>query len=353
MMRCAQSIHGQSDEYKKPQPAVWRCPLLLFLALVSAMSWSPSYYSSLRGVFGEPPPPPPLEIHQPRPVLPTSQIVSMLKHHPPPNTKDVEIVVPADDECSRCPGPLHSIRPEIHEIQTAKVGRKCGGRISVAVDRRPLDPPPVVQLRFFAGDSTDAEITDYRRARAHCDVPSETPVTHFSLSPCSADRSTATASSASRSCSGICQSSIHAPASLQTNSASACVARALSEISVTNARVIQHEGAAMVVFPFTDLSSMETGRFLFRYRLFNMEDTAASYVGGHRVHRIVGECWGNPFQVYSTKDVPRLEASTELTKSLSEAGIPVSVRRAERIRKRKGIPPAQASHSPATLASDG
>ncbi|KAG6853432.1 hypothetical protein C0991_004432 [Blastosporella zonata] len=59
-------------------------------------------------------------------------------------------------------GQLGDTRLSLQELQKANVGRKCA-----IVDRRPIDPPPVVLLRLFrvynAGTSAqiEEEVSDY------------------------------------------------------------------------------------------------------------------------------------------------------------------------------------------------
>jgi hypothetical protein len=52
------------------------------------------------------------------------------------------------------------------------------------------------------------------------------------------------------------------------------------------------------------------GTFMLRYRVFDLFSRAE----GHSDLMIQAECYGGPFRVYSTKEFPGLQASTELTK---------------------------------------
>ena len=58
-----------------------------------------------------------------------------------------------------------------------------------------------------------------------------------------------------------------------------------------------------------DLAVKREGRFVLRYRIFNLH----SRTRDGDVH-ILAECFGGPFEVYSTKSFPGLQASTELTR---------------------------------------
>jgi hypothetical protein len=52
------------------------------------------------------------------------------------------------------------------------------------------------------------------------------------------------------------------------------------------------------------------GRFILRYRVFDIY--SRTQVTQHLP--VLAECFGGPFQVFSTKEFPGLSASTELTK---------------------------------------
>jgi len=59
-----------------------------------------------------------------------------------------------------------------------------------------------------------------------------------------------------------------------------------------------------------DLAVQREGTFVLRYRVFDIW----SAVAGPDQHPILAECYGGTFRVYSTRDFPGLQASTELTK---------------------------------------
>lgn len=59
-----------------------------------------------------------------------------------------------------------------------------------------------------------------------------------------------------------------------------------------------------------DLAVKKEGRFVLRYRAFNIQ----SKTRDDGVVSILAECFGGPFEVYSTKSFPGLQASTELTR---------------------------------------
>ncbi len=59
-----------------------------------------------------------------------------------------------------------------------------------------------------------------------------------------------------------------------------------------------------------DLAVKKEGRFVLRYRAFNIQ----SKTRDDGVVSIMAECFGGAFEVYSTKSFPGLQASTELTR---------------------------------------
>ena len=59
-----------------------------------------------------------------------------------------------------------------------------------------------------------------------------------------------------------------------------------------------------------DLAVRTEGTFILRYRFFDI----FSRILGHNDLAIQAECYGGSFRVYSTKEFPGLQASTELTK---------------------------------------
>ncbi|KAJ6594482.1 velvet factor-domain-containing protein, partial [Mycena capillaripes] len=198
--------------------------------------------------------------------------------------------------------PSITMSAQITEIQTAQIGRKCG-----TVDRRPFDPPPVILLQLFlityAGTSSEiaAEIQDYEGVDS----------------------------------SGfICEAELFAHDPVQNSSASTGSSlenrtQDLVGATFVQATTIEYEGKKSLVFPFPDLSSKAVGDFSLRYKFFNISSLPSELPGGS----VQAECWGYPFRVYSTKDIPSLEPSTEITKSLSDAGINVNLRNKKRKRK--------------------
>jgi hypothetical protein len=105
-------------------------------------------------------------------------------------------------------------------------------------------------------------------------------------------------------------------------------------------------------FRIQDLAVKIEGTFILRYRVF---DIFAKAHGNHDL-AVQAECYGGPFRVYSTKEFPGLQASTELTKvrtrveptasrysassndlfqQLARYGVRLNIRETERRRRKK------------------
>jgi hypothetical protein len=81
-----------------------------------------------------------------------------------------------------------------------------------------------------------------------------------------------------------------------------------------------------IIFTFSDLAVRLEGHFILRYRFFDIFSSPCA--GGSA--KILAECYGGPFKMYSSKEAPPLKESTTLTKRLSNHGVPVKVRQKPR-----------------------
>ncbi|KAJ7669500.1 hypothetical protein DFH06DRAFT_939563, partial [Mycena polygramma] len=75
-----------------------------------------------------------------------------------------------------------------------------------------------------------------------------------------------------------------------------------------------------------DLAVKMEGFFTLNYRFFDLFSTPRGQIDPP----IMAECFGARFRVYSTRDCPPLEKSTELSKHLARCGVPLNVRETER-----------------------
>ncbi|KAL9711991.1 hypothetical protein Ac2012v2_005066 [Leucoagaricus gongylophorus] len=90
--------------------------------------------------------------------------------------------------------------------------------------------------------------------------------------------------------------------------------------------LIDYKGKKCLVFVFGDLAVQREGTFIFRYRAFDIFST----VPGGQEQPVLAELYGGPFRVYSTREFPGLEPSTDLTRSLAKYGVRVTLRDTER-----------------------
>ncbi|KAF8964749.1 velvet factor-domain-containing protein [Flammula alnicola] len=285
-----------------------------------------------------------------------------------------------------------TIRMELHEIQKADLGRKYA-----RVDRRPLDPPPVVHLKMFEvhNAGTDREVEnemtydDVQVLGLLCTVdlfpvpgPDSSPVQPSRTKAASApptQTSFFSSPSPSSSSSAYSPQTVHYHHQQQPNGTpcmsptkgshfsgyilpsvgSADIVHHLDGFPVTEISkqtqalvgatfvqpaVIDYQGSKAIVFVFADLAVKIEGTFILRYRVFDI--FARPYSQANDL-AITGESYGGTFRVYSTKEFPGLSASTDLTKLLARWGVRLNIRETERRRrKRPASSSGGRSHTP-------
>ncbi|KAI0642434.1 velvet factor-domain-containing protein [Trametes meyenii] len=243
----------------------------------------------------------------------------------------------------------HTIRVELEEIQGAELGRKYA-----VVDKRPLDPPPVVLCRFFDelgwkdGRRIEQEVDpDDASLGAICHVdlfavpPCESVAasleeqlwtglsfpasTKFSF-PSNYDFTSMIARSPITTLVTPSQDGQHGVLSLQPTITPDIIAymgrSAIREDAKWNtmlaggtfvqSSVINHNNKKAAVFVFPDLSVKAEGSFVLRYRVSTI--TSGCRRGDDSPHPVLAECFGTPFKIYSSKSFPGLRPSTALTK---------------------------------------
>ncbi|OCH85121.1 hypothetical protein OBBRIDRAFT_763355 [Obba rivulosa] len=104
----------------------------------------------------------------------------------------------------------------------------------------------------------------------------------------------------------------------------------LAGTTFQDSSVVDLHGKLSIVFVFSDMAVRQEGRFIVRFRVFNVFGQAT----GSCPVPVLGECFGGPFKIYSTKDFPGLRASTDLTKKISLHGIRTNIRARERKRRK-------------------
>ncbi|KAJ7177840.1 velvet factor-domain-containing protein [Mycena filopes] len=263
-----------------------------------------------------------------------------------------------------------TIRAKLEELQAAAFGRKYA-----KVDRRPLDPPPVAWLRLFEvfNAGTDAQTEqeiDYDTMHIlglMCTVdllPVSGPVSpsspttssyadsQYSPPPQSPDGTYGFGSPISSHNSCVPSSSYSTPSSpgipvdyaADGTPGPQKATTALAGTTFVQVDSIPWKGKTSLLFTFADLAVKTEGYFILQYRFFDL----FSRPTGHTEKPIQADCCGVPFRIYSSKEVPPLGKSTELTKHLARYGVRVNVREQERKRKKKERAPSVTS-SPYTM----
>jgi len=96
--------------------------------------------------------------------------------------------------------------------------------------------------------------------------------------------------------------------------------------------LVDYQGTKSIVFVFADLAVKIEGMFILRYRVFDIFSRPYNQTNDLA---ITAECYGDMFRVYSTKEFPGLQASTELTKHLARWGVRLNIRETERRRRKR------------------
>ncbi|RDX45626.1 hypothetical protein OH76DRAFT_1357446 [Lentinus brumalis] len=272
-----------------------------------------------------------------------------------------------------------TVRTLATEIQKADAGRKFARK-----DKRPLDPPPVVQVRFFEvhGAETsrqyEEEILSYDdnlMLGMVCQVDLfpvvvEAGTTLTSVNPNGAPRfppplqapTTIEPISARpvRRVTLVSRITLHEPSTRQnpgssTHSSSDADIVAyygkhpirepsnstgiLAGTLVVTPITVSYNNRAVLVYTFAasafDLAVRQEGTFSLRYRVFDIFSKTTDDGGlSHRIP-VLASCFGGVFKVWSTRAFPGLSGSTQLTKTLSMYGVPVMIRSPEHRHGRK------------------
>ena len=197
------------------------------------------------------------------------------------------------------------IRYNLQVIQQPERARACGSGAKSSADRRPVDPPPIVELRVFENDQ---EITFAYNANFFL---------HASLE----------------------NARTIAPGRAPPTTPSFPV---LTGTPVAGMAYLDRPTPAGY-FIFPDLSVRHEGKYRLSFALFenlsevkdlDPEDPDVIFDGNHFVtHR--AEVKSAPFTVFSAKKFPGLSESTALSRMVAEQGCRVRIRRDVRMRRRE------------------
>ncbi|KAG8908759.1 hypothetical protein FRB99_002997 [Tulasnella sp. 403] len=185
--------------------------------------------------------------------------------------------------------------------QQPKQARMCG--VGGKADRRPIDPPPIVQLRVITpGDTTAGlpPITNDKESSEFLQNPY-----YFMFASLAAPDS---------------DEELHLLKDGKTRYTTGSVVSSLYHLK-------DHEngGKDAGFFVFPDLSVRTEGSYRLKLSLFE--------VVGAQVHHCKS-IFSMPFYVYTAKKFPGMEESTQLSCSLADQGIKIRIRKDIRVRKR-------------------
>ncbi|KIJ12318.1 hypothetical protein PAXINDRAFT_101260 [Paxillus involutus ATCC 200175] len=193
---------------------------------------------------------------------------------------------------------------ELTVRQEPKQARMCG----VGADRRPIDPPPIIQLRVIDPHTrqppspANPDIEDSDPNYAHSFL--QNPYYFMFASLAKPDDDT----------------ELHWLKDGKTRCTTGSVVSSLYHLKDTENR---NEDAGFFVFP--DLSVRTEGSYRLKLSLFE--------VVGNTV-RHCKSIYSAPFYVYTAKKFPGMEESTPLSCSLADQGIKIRIRKDIRVRKR-------------------
>ncbi|KAL1690642.1 velvet factor-domain-containing protein [Schizophyllum commune] len=242
-----------------------------------------------------------------------------------------------------------AISVELQEIQQPLQARKYG-----SVDRRPIDPPPVVRLRVLEMMALppDMAIVVREEITSFIDTSKFVCVAHLypyggpsivsavmpcesshcqSSSTCPANDYVIPAEASRGAHEAIANSRFLRPTLQDGNDLSSYLAGG----KVVTPSTITLDDEQVVVFAFTDLSVRLDGEFYLQYRLFDLAMMIPMPGSEKPTSKCQAACIGGPFTVYPAKEAPCLPPSTRTTKALYDAGIRVAYR--ARCARRRGV----------------
>ncbi|KAJ1301331.1 hypothetical protein OPQ81_003731 [Rhizoctonia solani] len=253
-----------------------------------------------------------------------------------PRTQDMYIGKPVRNVSGPFAG--RTIRSELEEYQKPDLGRKFARR-----DRRPVDPPPVVRLRMFEvkdegsvnerEEEIPADSIETTGLVAHVDLFAVNPPPGMSFEhPEDPEQSSGDLEpQPTNHADGSQQERRRSDIPLDVNENAVLTSAVFGSSFVHAVKVSDPKGQMVILFVFADLSVKIEGHFVYRYRCFNL----FSRVAGSDDVPITAELFSGVFVIYSTKEFPGLQASTQLTKHLGRWGVRVNLRETSRGKRNK------------------
>ncbi|KAK0194237.1 velvet factor-domain-containing protein [Armillaria mellea] len=228
-----------------------------------------------------------------------------------------------------------TMRTRVKELQKAVLGRKYAN-----VDRRPLDPPPVISMSIHT-------VRDAGTSRQHEEEIEDYSEVQTAGLMCTVDLFPVIPPSPEHPLTDIVHRDRHTGIPILESSK---MTTSLVGATFVQPNLIDWEGKRQLMFVFSDLAVRQEGQFLLRYRVFDLFARAH----GQSDLTIQAECFGGVFRVYSTKEFPGLPPSTELTKHIQRYGVRLNARETERKRRKPSErPPEDAGQSKKRKHEDG
>ncbi|KAF7197971.1 Developmental and secondary metabolism regulator veA [Pseudocercospora fuligena] len=225
---------------------------------------------------------------------------------------DRSVVIPVDNETesstSRVTIDGRTITYKMTVLQQPVRARACGQGAKSSADRRPVDPPPIVELKIYEGENKEQDITFTMHANyfLFASLEHARPMAHGRVSQ---ERNTPV----------------------------------LTGTPVAGMVYLDRPSPAGY-FIFPDLSVRHEGKYRLSFSLFEelknpkdedkmIGDVQPNATGDAHVSNRL-EVKSEPFQVYSAKKFPGLTESTNLSRVVAEQGCRVRIRRDVRMRRR-------------------
>ncbi|KAH8114998.1 velvet factor-domain-containing protein [Phellopilus nigrolimitatus] len=213
--------------------------------------------------------------------------------------------------------------------QEPKQARMCG--VGTKADRRPIDPPPVVQLRVIDKAASRSSSPDENAASHYNQSFLQNPYYFMYASLASPER----------------DEELHLLKDGKTRCTTGSVVSSLYHLRDPEADGDRGQGRDAGFFVFPDLSVRTEGTYRLKLTLFE--------VIGANVHHCKS-IFSASFYVYTAKKFPGMEESTNLSCALADQGIKIRIRKDVRVRKRTVDPtwfqPVQADQEAQSEASD-
>ncbi|KAI0829670.1 velvet factor-domain-containing protein [Trametes gibbosa] len=223
-----------------------------------------------------------------------------------------------------------TVRLELQEIQSAASGLKFTGNGAIDI---PLDPPPVILCRFFTAAKDDAglmyeEETDpaYAALGAICHVDmfpdlvqTGNGAPYYNANDCAVGHQGAINTTQSL----LQPSNLEVAAWLGSTpifESSKCTTM-LFGTTTTSAAIVDYEGVQALVFVFSNLTAIRSGRFYLRFRVVSLLSTMET----SSQCPTLAECFGSSFVVHTAETFPGRRSPTILTKHLAQQGVSVNI----------------------------